>query len=37
MPDFADCFEAEEWLEKIFYLADIFHHEQLKKAPEKLF
>jgi hypothetical protein len=26
-PDFAKCFEEEEeWLEKLAYLADIFHH-----------
>jgi hypothetical protein len=25
-PDFAKCFEDEEWLEKLAYLADIFHH-----------
>jgi hypothetical protein len=37
-PEFAKCFEDEEWLEKLAYLADIFHHmNQLNKAPEKLF
>jgi hypothetical protein len=25
-PDFAKCFEDKEWLEKLTYLADIFHH-----------
>jgi hypothetical protein len=25
-PDFAKCFENEEWLEKLAYLADIFQH-----------
>jgi hypothetical protein len=23
-PDFAECFEDEEWLEKLAYLADFF-------------
>jgi hypothetical protein len=31
-PDFAKCFE-DEWLEKLAYLADIFHHmNQLNKS-----
>jgi hypothetical protein len=25
-PDFAECFEDEEWLQELAYLADIFHH-----------
>jgi hypothetical protein len=25
-PDFSKCFEDEEWLEKLAYLAHIFHH-----------
>jgi hypothetical protein len=33
MADFAKCFEDEEWLEKLVYLADIFHHmNQLNKS-----
>jgi hypothetical protein len=32
-PDFAKFFEDEEWLEKLSYLADIFHHmNQLNKS-----
>jgi hypothetical protein len=32
-PNFAKCFEDEEWLEKLAYLADIFHHiNQLNKS-----
>jgi hypothetical protein len=32
-PDFAECFEDEEWLQKLAYLADIFHHiNQLNKS-----
>jgi hypothetical protein len=32
-PDLAKCFEDEEWLEKLVYLADIFHHtNQLNKS-----
>jgi hypothetical protein len=31
--DFAKCLEEEEWLEKVAYLADIFHHmNQLNKS-----
>jgi hypothetical protein len=29
MPDFAECFEDEEWLEKLAYLAGTFHHMNL--------
>lgn len=25
-PDFAECFGAERWLQKLVYLVDIFHH-----------
>jgi hypothetical protein len=25
-PGFAECMENEDWLEKVVYLADIFHH-----------
>jgi hypothetical protein len=28
-PDFAKCFEDEKLLEKLVYLADIFHHMNL--------
>jgi hypothetical protein len=28
-PDFAKCFEVEEQLEKLAYLADIYHHMNL--------
>jgi hypothetical protein len=32
-PNFAKCFEDQEWLEKISYLADIFHQmNQLNKS-----
>jgi hypothetical protein len=32
-PKFAKCFEDEEWLEKLAYLAHIFHHmNQLNKS-----
>jgi hypothetical protein len=32
-PDFSECFEGEEWLQKLAYLADIFHHmNQLNKS-----
>jgi hypothetical protein len=32
-PDFVKCFEDEKWLEKLTYLADIFHHmNQLNKS-----
>jgi hypothetical protein len=32
-PDFAKCFEDEEWLVKLAYLADTFHHmNQLNKS-----
>jgi hypothetical protein len=32
-PDFAKCFEDEEWLEKLAYLADSFDHmKQLNKS-----
>jgi hypothetical protein len=32
-PDFAKCFENEKWLEKLAYLAAIFHHmNQLNKS-----
>jgi hypothetical protein len=34
-PDFAKCFEDEEWLEKLSYLADISHHKnQLNKSVQ---
>jgi hypothetical protein len=34
-PHFAKCFEDEELLEKLAYLADIFHHlNQLNKSPQ---
>jgi hypothetical protein len=40
-PDFAKCFEDEEWIEKLGYLADIFHHmNQFNKSlqgPEEKF
>jgi hypothetical protein len=33
MPDFSKCFRDEEWLEKLAYLADIFHYmNQLSKS-----
>jgi hypothetical protein len=32
-PNFAKCFEDEEWLEKLAYLVDIFYHmTQLNKS-----
>jgi hypothetical protein len=32
-PDFAECFEDEEWLQKLAYLSDIFHRmSQLNKS-----
>jgi hypothetical protein len=32
-PDFAECFKDEEWLQKLTYLVDIFHHmNQLNKS-----
>jgi hypothetical protein len=32
-PDFAEWFEDEEWLQKLAYLSDIFHHmNQLNKS-----
>jgi hypothetical protein len=35
--DFVKCFEAEEWLEKLAYLADSFHHmNQLNKSLQGL-
>jgi hypothetical protein len=37
-PDFAKCFEDEEWLEKLASLADIFHQmNKFNKVREKLF
>jgi hypothetical protein len=37
-PDFAKCFEDEEWLEKLASLADIFRQmNKFNKAPEKMF
>jgi hypothetical protein len=32
-PDFAKCFEDKEWLEKLAYLADIFHHMNEQQYP----
>jgi hypothetical protein len=38
MPDVDECFEDEEWLQKLAYLADIFHNmNQLNKALKKMF
>jgi hypothetical protein len=36
-PDFAECFEDEESLQKLAYLADIFHHMNQGKAWRKCF
>jgi uncharacterized protein YlzI (FlbEa/FlbD family) len=34
-PDFAKCFEDEEWLEKLAYLTDTFHHmNQMNKSMQ---
>jgi hypothetical protein len=32
-PDFAKCFEDEEWLEKLSYLVDISHHMNQQQGP----
>jgi hypothetical protein len=33
--DFADCYEGEEWMQKLAYLSDSFHHVNKLNKPQQ--